>query len=389
MTGRIPWTGRRGPLVAEVIALGALAALDTVLLLRSGPATGWLATIALEFAPGLGPVVAVLAVLRRRFPEHIAVVATAVSGLSLLGTGITAAIAALGQRLPPQPTGCEALAISLVVGASCHHLRPRPAIGQAVLGGLAAASAPIVRYGVGSPPALFAAVAALAWGVALAIGLVLRDADARNRVEIVEVRTAERLNLARELHDLVAHQITGLVVRVQAARRVAERQGGETTAFAEIEEAGAEALASMRRLVGTLRTEGEDLFSPPSGLTAAVDRAVPDDGSVTLDAPGDLATLTVAPEVVTTVHRLITESLTNARRHAPRATRVHVSVRHDGRGELTIEIDNDGAARAAGAGGFGLIGMAERVSALGGTVSAGPEPGGRWRVAARLPLRAG
>jgi hypothetical protein len=88
--GRIPWTGRRGPLVAEAVALDVLVALDSVLAIRAGPVRGELTTVVLEFAPGVGPVVALLAVLRRRFPGHIAVLATAVSGLSLLGTVITA-----------------------------------------------------------------------------------------------------------------------------------------------------------------------------------------------------------------------------------------------------------------------------------------------------------
>ncbi|MDT8911025.1 histidine kinase [Amycolatopsis sp. PS_44_ISF1] len=386
MIGPLPWTGRRGPLFAESATLGVLVVLDTVLFFRSGPAEGTLAGLAAMFVPGLAPVVAVLAVLRRRFPDHTATVATAVSGLSLLGTAITAGIGALGQRFPPQPSAAEALAIALVVGASCHRLAPRAAFGQAALGGLATVAAPILRYGGGSPEALFAAAAALAWGVALAIGLIQRDADARARAEVVEVRTAERLRLARELHDLVAHQITGIVVRVQAAHRVTERQGGDTAAFAEIETAGAEALASMRRLVGTLRTDEENLFTPPSGLASAVDRAVPDDGSVGLEVPDGLADLAATPEVVTTVHRLITESLTNVRRHAPRATEVRVRVGHDERNGLTVEVVNDGAARPARPGGYGLIGMTERVSAVGGTVQAGPEAGHRWRVAARLPL---
>ncbi|MFI5613478.1 sensor histidine kinase [Amycolatopsis sp. NPDC051903] len=381
-------TQRLGPriaFVAELAALVVLVVLDAVVFARSGPAQGALALIAVDFAPGLGPVVAVLAVLRRRFPQHIVLIAAAVSGLSLLGTAVTAGVAALGQRLPVQPSGAEALAIALVVGACCHRLQRTPAAALSILGGIAAVAAPVLRYGIGSPAALFSAAAAVAWGAALAIGLLLRDADARARAEAVEVRTAERLNLARELHDLVAHQITGIVVRVQAAHRVTERAGGDTSAFTEIEQAGAEALASMRRLVGTLRTEGENLFSPPSGLASAVDRAVPDDGSVTLDVPDDLTGLTATPEVVTTVHRLITESLTNVRRHAPRASEVHVRVRRD-QHHLVVEVGNNGAAKPARPGGYGLIGMTERVTAVGGTVSAGPEPGHRWRVAARLPL---
>lgn len=389
MITRIPWTGRRGPLVAEAVVLGALVVLDTVLAVRAGPVPGELGTVALEFAPGVGPVVAVLAVLRRRFPDRIAALAAAVCGLSLLGTAITAAIAATGSRLPPQPDAAETFAIGLLVGACCHRLSPRAATVQAVLGGCAVTLGPILRYGAGSPAALYSAAAAVVWGGALAGGLVLRDADVRRRVDVLEVRATERLRLARELHDLVAHQITGIVVRVQAAHRVAERTGGDAATFAELETAGAAALSAMRRLVGALRTGEEDFFVPPGDLATAVDRAVPDDDRVHLDLSGDLAGITVAPEVVTTAHRLLTESLTNVRRHAPDAAEVRVLVHHEPRGELRIEVVNDGAARPARRGGYGLLGMAERVAAVGGTVHAGPADGQRWRVVARLPLEPG
>ena len=386
---RIPWTGRRGPLVAEAVVLGALVLLDAVLAARAGPGEGQFASVAVEFAPGLGPVVALLAVLRRRFAGHIAVLAAAVSGLSLLGTAVTAALAVAGMRLPPQPGAAEALALALMVGASCHRLSPKAATAQAILGGCAATLAPVLRYGTGSPAALYAAGAAVLWGGALAGGLVLRDAEVRHRVEVLELRNAERLRLARELHDLVAHQITGIVVRVQAAHRVAERTGGDTTTFAELETAGAAALSAMRRLVGALRTGEEDLFVPPADLAAAVDRAVPDDDRIHLDVSPGLAGLPVAPEVVTTAHRLLTESLTNVRRHAPDAAEVRVLVHHEPPGELRVEVVNDGAARPARRGGYGLLGMAERVAAVGGTVQAGPADGRRWRVVARLPLEPG
>lgn len=385
----IPWTGRRGPLVAEAVVLGALVVLDAVVAARAGPGRGELATVAIEFAPGIGPVVALLAVLRRRFPGHIAGLAAAVSGLSLLGTAVAAALAAAGTRLPPQPGAAEALALALMVGACCHRLSPKAAAVQAVLGGCAATLAPILRYGAETQSALYAAGAAVAWGGALAGGLVLRDAEVRHRVDVLELRNAERLQLARELHDLVAHQITGIVVRVQAAHRVAGRTGGDTATFAELETAGAAALSAMRRLVGALRTGDEDLFVPPADLATAVDRAVPDDDRIHLDVSPDLADLAVAPEVVTTAHRLLTESLTNVRRHAPDAAEVRVLVRHEPPGELRVEVVNDGAARPARRGGYGLLGMAERVAAVGGTVQAGPADGRRWRVVARLPLEPG
>ena len=128
-----------------------------------------------------------------------------------------------------------------------------------------------------------------------------------------------------------------------------------------------------------------DLFRPPDGILSAIDQAVPDDGSVALRIPSGLGHVEAAPEVVTTAHRLLTEALTNVRRHAPNATEVTVTAELDGPW-LVLEVDNDAAERP-GAGGYGLVGMAERVAAVGGTVRVGPEQGQRWRVTARLPLR--
>ena len=353
------------------------------------PVQGELATVALEFAPGVGPVVALLAVLRRRFPDHVAVSGHRRLGAFAAGFGDHRRDRRGGLAAPAAARRRRDLRDRLVVGACCHRLSPRSATAQAVLGGCAATLAPILRYGADTPAGLYAAGAAVVWGAALAGGLVLRDAEVRARVDVLEVRNTERLRLARELHDLVAHQITGIVVRVQAAHRVAERTGGDTGTFAELETAGAAALAAMRRLVGALRTGEEDLFVPPADLATAVDRAVPDDDRIHLDVSPDLADVRVTPEVVTTAHRLLTESLTNVRRHAPGAAEVRVLVRHEPGGELRIEVVNDGAGRPARRGGYGLLGMAERVAAVGGTVQAGPADGQRWRVVARLPLDPG
>ncbi|EOD63733.1 sensor histidine kinase, partial [Amycolatopsis vancoresmycina] len=101
----------------------------------------------------------------------------------------------------------------------------------------------------------------------------------------------------------------------------------------------------------------------------------------------ELDQLPVPSQVATTVHRVVTEALTNARRHAPAATEVVVSVRVE-TDELVLEVANDGlpANPRSAPGGFGIIGMAERLEMLGGSLTAGPGPGARWTVAARLPL---
>jgi signal transduction histidine kinase len=95
----------------------------------------------------------------------------------------------------------------------------------------------------------------------------------------------------------------------------------------------------------------------------------------------------VPSDLAGTVNRIVLESMTNVRRHAPDATEVTVSAR-TADGHLVLEIRNDGARGDRSGGGYGLVGMAERVGALGGSLHAGPEPGQRWRTTARLPLRA-
>jgi signal transduction histidine kinase len=188
-----------------------------------------------------------------------------------------------------------------------------------------------------------------------------------------------------------------MVVRAQAATRVAQRAGyGESGAiFNEFEQAGADALAAIRRLVRVLRTEGGELFNAPANLLDAVQEAtngtgVVDAAKVVLTLSPGLAGLPTNPEVASTVHRILLEALTNVRRHAPSATSVGVAVRagpETGGGWLVVEVVND-AARPANrkSAGYGLIGMAERITALGGTLHAGLEDGNRWLVRARLPL---
>jgi signal transduction histidine kinase len=381
-----PAPTRRGPLVAEIAALVLLAAVDGVTILSAPPARGLAAGLVTAVVPGLGPVAAILAVLRRRFVTRIGLLGGGVVAISLLNTGLSAL--AHGHQTPGLT---EILAIALLVGAGCRRLDPYAVIGLAVAGGVAMTAAPVLRYGAGSSAALLAVPAALLWGGSLAAGLVLRDADARRQAALAEARTAERLRLARELHDFVAHHVTGIVVRAQAARVIAAA-GTDAEVFREIEEAGSDALTAMRRLVGMLRTDSPDSAPYAGGIRAAVLQAASAHDGIAADLPGELDRLTLAPEMVTTVHRVVLEALTNVRRHAPEATDVRVAARvqHDPSEDvLVLEVVNDGVRTPSGdRAGYGLIGMNERVTALGGTLRAGAESGRCWRITVRLPLDA-
>jgi signal transduction histidine kinase len=398
------WTDRRGPLAAEVALFAALVVADTVVAVRGGLPhgvglhRGLAGTIATDLGPGAGPAVALLALLRRRFSDRIALLGGCAVAIALLGMVSDAAAAVGGQRLPLQLDAAETAAVAVLVGAAARRLPVRSAAALAAVGVVMVAG-PVLRTGTTRADSLIAVAAALIWGGALAVGLLLRDADARRDAALTELRSAERLRLARDLHDLVAHHITGVVVRVQAARTISAHQpasgepgpDGTDALFAEIEAAGAEALAAMRRLVRMLRTDPGEQPSTPARIADAVASAIPADDRISTHVPAAVAGLLVKPEVAGTVHRIVMEALTNARHHAPSASQVTVDLRTADQAEggwLVVEVANDGVpvSPAAERPGYGLVGMAERVTALGGTLYAGPEPGQRWLVSARLPL---
>jgi signal transduction histidine kinase len=251
--------------------------------------------------------------------------------------------------------------------------------------------------------ALFTAPLGITVSIALGVGLYLRALDARRSRSLAAARRDERLELARDLHDFVAHHVTGIVVQAQAARFAAQAGAGQSpdeldTMFGGIETAGTEALTSMRRMVGLLRDAQH--VNAPDG------EALGDGGSTTRPV-GDLAqlrelvagfahppaTLTLAPglgalppEVAASAHRVVQEALTNIRKHAADAETVRVTLGRVGGGvEVAVRDDGRGRGRMLPSGGFGLTGLAERVGALGGRLHAGPRPEGGWEVVAVLP----
>ncbi|MEV7419929.1 histidine kinase [Streptomyces sp. NPDC089919] len=228
-----------------------------------------------------------------------------------------------------------------------------------------------------------------------AYSLLLRLQAVQRVRDLRAVRTAERLELARELHDLVAHHVTGIVVEARAARFT--RPGPERTdeTLARIETAGDEALGAMRRLVRVLREDGPPGTpgtTPVAGLaqvrelTERFSRTGP---PVVLYIESGLETRLPA-DLAATVHRIVLEALTNITKHAATATAVRIGIRSLPTG-LEVRIADDGGRPAklsdqARGGGYGLAGMTERAEAMGGTLTAGPAPEGGWLVTALLPL---
>ncbi len=366
----------------ELAVLAAAVVADVVLVLRVPAGSGGWAAPLIGVLASTGTAIPVLTVLRRRFPRHVGVLGSVVAALSALSTVVSVA-----ARTWSQPPIAEIVASGLLTATVGRKLEPKHTAALAPVLGAVMIAAPLLRYGAGQPETLLAVAAAAYWGSCLGVGLILRAADSRQLDALDRVRGQERLQLARELHDLVSHHVSGIVVRVQAARAIAEANadvGGHAAVYREIEQAGGAALAAARRLVGMLR-DTEDVPPLSGALLGDAVRAAADPSARVVVAE-ELDQLPVPSQVATTVHRVVTEALTNARRHAA-ASEVVVSARVEA-DDLVLEVRNDGvpATSRSASEGFGVIGMAERLAMLGGSLTAGPADGARWVVVARLPL---
>lgn len=222
----------------------------------------------------------------------------------------------------------------------------------------------------------------------LAVGLA-RKAERLESERIVAV-SEERARIARELHDVIAHSVSVMVVQAGGARAVLEQHPERAIEPLEaVQEVGRQALVEMSRLVGLLRDDGEELgLEPQPGLgeLEALVAQVRNAGlPVELRIEGQQRKVSLGVDL--SAYRVIQEALTNALKHAGRArAEVNLRFEHD---VLEVEVVNDGSASPnADSGGHGLAGMRERVSVFGGEFAAGPLPGGGFAVRARLPLEA-
>ncbi|MGW6058830.1 sensor histidine kinase [Streptomyces sp. NPDC055189] len=237
---------------------------------------------------------------------------------------------------------------------------------------------------------ILALLYALAAVTVLSIGLGMRFLLVDRQRQAAALRLEQRTEFARDLHDFVAHHVTGIVVQAQGAHAIAGRKPELVPpALQRIEQAGSEALTSMRHMVGMLRdADGEVALTPLSGIDEV--RSLVEEFSAVggaraeLDLEGTFDDLPV--EVTTTAHRVVMEALTNVRKHGHGCTEVRVRVNRSG-DRLTVRVTDDGRPpRHVSAGGFGLKGLAERVGLIGGSVQAGPVTAGGWGVEATLPV---
>ncbi|MFD9719262.1 sensor histidine kinase [Streptomyces sp. NPDC059076] len=334
---------------------------------------------ALFWVPGAvaATVVCALALIRHRERTWTSVAGLVVAALAVLVPLLP------GTRLPAGLGPSMALGLAVLVASA---IRALPAVraGAVAGGGVLVVVAQFAARPMSAVPAIAAATLLAALGV----GLWLRSHDGRARAIAERVRRAERLELARELHDVVAHHITGMLIQAQAAQIVARRSPEKVSdSLTEIEAAGSEAMAAMRRVVGLLRDSSDAApASPgPEGLGALVERFSSQGPKVHLSVPEDTHW---PPEVTSTVYRIVQEALTNVLRHARHAGSVEITVGRDAE-TVTVEVVDDApshSSRPHQYGGFGLIGMRERVETLGGSLCAGPLPGPGWFVRAALPV---
>jgi signal transduction histidine kinase len=344
----------------------------------------------LWFCVPAAAVVALVLLARRRFPF----------GAPAAFWLLAAATSFVDGRLIPYPAGLylAGMLAAFLLG----NLRD-PVLARVGLAVVLGSMATIILNRPGHSPGEVVFIPLLfgiAWLAGFALNARAEQADAaearavqaeRERETAARIAVAEeRARIARELHDIVAHAVSVMVLQVGAVRhKLPEELADESDALRGVEGAGRTALAEMRRLLAAMRDDGDDLeLGPQPGLdsvgslVAEVERAgLP----VALHVEGETAALPRAVEL--SAYRIVQEALTNALKHA-HASRADVTLRY-GPDELRIEVRDDGSGGGATSNGpgYGLVGVRERVKIYGGTMTAGTAPGGGFVLDARLPLR--
>ncbi len=300
--------------------------------------------------------------------------------------------------------------IIVLVASAAYHARRRDALACLAVG-LATIAVFILlepQFGGWASAVYYLAMVALPWLAArglrsredraAALGTQLALAQAGQEARQREILLEQRAQIARELHDIVAHSVSVILLQVGAARMRAVDQPAVGEPLHAAEASGRQALAELRRLLGVLNNAsaedrgrdhaaGERVPDAPQPSIATLDRLASTVRAAGLDI--DLAITgevkPLPPGLELSVYRIVQEALTNVLKHA-RASRARVRVDY-GPDAVTIDVIDDGTARAASGApaGHGLVGMRQRVRVFGGTTMAGPAPGGGWHVRAELP----
>jgi len=326
----------------------------------------------------------------------------AAAAAAAAGSFVATAVVVSGD--PPLPVAGQLVGFVEVAGLLvllALVVRWSPPVAAVLAGGAtsAAVAAWILRVLPSLEPAAIIGGAA-SMGVPMVFAVVIggygRLAAAKLVWSVRSARQAQRLDLAHDLHDYVAHDVTAIVAQAQAARYALADDPVRLAATLErIEAIGAQTLTAMDHMLALLSDNPATPTRPLPGmadLAEVVARFRDERPSCVVESTVDTRAAAAPPQVCATVHRIVTEALTNVRRHAPAATRVTVAVRMRG-DRLAVHVTDDGnrrawprqvAARAAR--GSGLTGLRERVRALGGELAAGRDDAGQWVLRAAIPL---
>ncbi|MFJ8431053.1 sensor histidine kinase [Kitasatospora sp. NPDC094019] len=302
--------------------------------------------------------------------------------LQLPPTALLAVVTALCLVTAAEPRRTSRAALAMVLGALTLHLLLAPALG----GGLLLTG---TRIGANDAGVL---IAVIAWLIGRSVHQSRAHAEALSARAAEQAVTAERLRIAREMHDTVAHSIGIVALQAGAARRVLDtRPDRAREALGAIETAGRETLAGLRRMLGALRqADDADGSATPAHLLpglAGLDRlaAATTAAGVRVDLRWQGERHPLPPEIDLAAFRIVQESLANVVRHAG-VPSCRVTVDHRRPAELGLDISDRGRGRGTSPAGYGLVGLRERVALLHGDFTAAPRPDGGFRVTARLPL---
>ncbi|MCD0482481.1 sensor histidine kinase [Streptacidiphilus sp. ASG 303] len=353
----------------------------------------------------VAPMLAGLMAVRRRFPD------------AALAGGLAVGLLQVAAGWEPNPTAIALLVLAYTAAAFGSRWASRTALAA----GLAAGPLTLWRFSTADDPRMHQPGQIVLVSVLLSVPFVLcwalgrltrvrrayyaeledraarleRERDARAKVAVA----AERARIARELHDVVAHNVSVMVVQADGAAYVMDASPGQAReALATIASTGRQALDEMRRLLGVLRSAdpGEGEYVPQPGVEQLPDLLEQVRGAgLPVDFALEGSPCPLPRGVELTAYRIVQEALTNVRKHGGPDARAEVRIRFaDGTVDVRVEDDGRGAVAelyeqgGADGQGHGLIGMRERVGMVGGSLDAGPRPGGGFRIRAVLPLRA-
>lgn len=318
--------------------------------------------------------------VRRRFPLPVLAVATAATLVE---------VAVYGSAIVP-------FAAAVAVYSVAANLDRRTSLIVSTTSGAALLLLAVARDGYGDAFVDIALPFGVAWVVGDSLGtrraymseLELRAErlEREQQAEAARAIAEEQARIARELHDVIAHNVSVMVVHAAAGRAAFnERPQRACEALETIESTGRSALGELRRLLGAVR-DGDPDYEPQPGLSrlaSLIDQVRGSGLEVLLHVEGTPTPLPAALEL--SAYRVVQEALTNTLKHA-QASHVDVHL-HYHANQLEIEVRDNGTGNGnAAGGGSGLIGMRERVAAVGGTLSTGAAPGGGYQVKASVPL---